>query len=181
MLYEKVFKALNKAKVRYVVAGGVAVVLHGYQRFTHDLDIIADLEEENLGKLFDALRSVGYMPKVPVTKDQFVDAKQRDRWKKEKGMIVFSFVNNKPPFDLVDLFVNEPIKFDILMKKCETLSAKSICVPIAAIDHLVKLKQEAGRDKDLDDIVQLKAIKIIKRQKNDKETCSKKIRTTRAS
>ena len=80
MFYGEVFKALNKAKVKYVVAGGVAVVLHGYHRSTKDLDIIALLEKKNLEKLFDAFESIGYMPKVPVTKKQFIDSKQRERW-----------------------------------------------------------------------------------------------------
>ena len=40
IFYGKVFKALNKAKVKYVVAGGVAVVLYGYTRYTGDLDLI---------------------------------------------------------------------------------------------------------------------------------------------
>ncbi len=48
VFYGEVFKALNKAKVKYVVAGGVAVVLHGYMRATGDLDLIVFLDQENL-------------------------------------------------------------------------------------------------------------------------------------
>ena len=33
-----IVEALNAAKVRYLVAGGLAVVAHGYLRFTNDLD-----------------------------------------------------------------------------------------------------------------------------------------------
>ncbi len=117
MNYEKVFKALNKAKVKYVVAGGVAVVLHGYRRHTDDLDLIVFLQKENLEKLFDTVRSAGYSPKVPVLKEQFTDARTRERWKKEKGMIVFSFVENDPPFNLIDMFVDEPISFKALYNK----------------------------------------------------------------
>ena len=51
MFYEEVFKILNKKRVRYVVAGGIAVVLHGFARFTADLDIILHLEEENRERL----------------------------------------------------------------------------------------------------------------------------------
>lgn len=76
--YEEVFRALNKAKVKYVVAGGVAVVLHGYRRNTDDLDLYVLLEEKNLDYLFDALKSAGYSPKVPVTKEQFKDKRQRE-------------------------------------------------------------------------------------------------------
>ncbi len=112
MFYQEVFKALNKAKVKYVVAGGVAVVLHGYMRFTEDLDLIVLLEEKNLDRLFEALKSIKYMPKVPVTKEQFIKEENRERWKKEKGIIVFSFVQENPPFRLIDIFVDYPIRFN---------------------------------------------------------------------
>ena len=37
-LFEPIFEALNRQNVRYVVVGGVAVVLHGHARLTADLD-----------------------------------------------------------------------------------------------------------------------------------------------
>ncbi len=164
MFYEEVFKALNKAKVKYVVAGGVAVVLHGYERHTSDLDLIIFLEQRNLDKTFDAFKSIGYNPKVPVTKEQFIDDKQRLKWKKEKGMIVFSFVQKDPPFQLVDIFVDEPIPFEKIYKNRVEAKLKGITIPIISIDHLLKLKKQAGRDIDLIDIIQLKAIKDIKKE-----------------
>ena len=68
MFYGEVFQALNKAKVRYVVAGGIAVVLYGYSRLTKDLDLIVFLSRDNLDAFFEALKKIGYNPKVPVTK-----------------------------------------------------------------------------------------------------------------
>ena len=170
MFYGDVFKTLNKSRVKYVVAGGVAVVLHGYQRLTNDLDLIVFLEENNLEKLFESLGTVGYIPKVPVTKDQFKDKSQRDRWQKEKGMIVFSFVQRKPPFNLVDIFVQYPLDFDSLYKNRINVKVDNVVIPIASIDHLIKIKQKAGRNIDLNDIEQLKKIKQIRgRIKNVKK------------
>jgi predicted nucleotidyltransferase len=163
IFYGKVFKALNKAKVKYVVAGGVAVVLHGYMRATADLDLIVLLEEENLSRFYDALKTVNYHPKVPVTKEQFKDKKQRALWKKEKGMIVFSFVDRNPPFQLIDMFVDEPIPFGELYKKKKNIKVGGVLIPLIGIDHLLKLKKKAGRDKDLNDIEQLNEIKRIKK------------------
>ncbi len=159
MFYKEVFNALNKIGVKYVVVGGTAVVLHGYRRFTDDLDLMVLLEEENLGKMFDALKSIGYIPKVPVLKEQFIDQKQRAKWKKEKGMIVFSFVESKPPFKLIDMFVDEPIRFETVYQERVRAQIEGIPVPIISINHLKKLKQIAGRDIDLIDIIQLDAIK----------------------
>ncbi len=44
---ETVFHALNEACVRYLVAGGVAVNIHGYQRMTMDLDLVIIILNDN--------------------------------------------------------------------------------------------------------------------------------------
>ncbi|MBN1870121.1 MAG: hypothetical protein JW847_06080 [Candidatus Omnitrophica bacterium] len=163
MFYGEVFKALNKAKVKYVVAGGTAVILHGYKRLTEDLDLIVYLQEDNLDKLFVTLEKIGYMPKVPVTKEQFKSKKERERWKKEKGMIVFSFVQKDPPFRLIDIFVDEPIRFDSVYKNRIKVKVLGVSIPIISISHLLKLKEKAARPVDLEDIVQLKEIKRLLR------------------
>ena len=49
--------ALNMANVRYLVAGGLAVVAHGYVRFTADIDLIVDLEPANVTRGRVARRS----------------------------------------------------------------------------------------------------------------------------
>ena len=157
--YDDVFKALNKAQVKYVVAGGAAVVFHGYMRFTKDLDLIVFLEEKNLERLFDALKKIGYQPKVPVTKEQFIDKRQRNIWEKEKNMIVFSFCHQNPPFHLIDMFIGEPIPFKQVYKHRVNAKVEGMTIPLISIDHLRKLKQMAGRPQDLIDIVQLDHIK----------------------
>jgi len=43
---EAIVDALNAAGVRYLIAGGLAVVAHGYVRFTADVDLILDLEPD---------------------------------------------------------------------------------------------------------------------------------------
>lgn len=166
MFYGKVFKALNKAKVKYVVAGGVAVVLHGYERLTKDLDLIVLLKKDNLNKFYEALKKAGYNPRVPVTKEQFMNAKERKRWKKEKGMIVFSFVENDPPFKMIDMFVDEPIPFSQIYKSKVDVRIKDMIVPLLSIPHLKKLKYQARRPHDLIDIVQLEAIEKWNRNEN---------------
>jgi hypothetical protein len=158
LLYGEVFRGLNKARVKYVIAGGYAVNLHGYARYTADLDIIVDLGERNLGKLFDALGSAGYGPKVPVTKEQFVSAQQRKEWQKKKNMIVFSFVELKPPFKLIDMFIDPPVAFDEVFRDSEIGKLDGARVRFLGIRHLIQFKLLASRFKDLQDIAQLRAI-----------------------
>jgi len=45
-------KLCNKYEVKYLVIGGYAVSIHGYPRYTKDLDICIELSEENDGKWF---------------------------------------------------------------------------------------------------------------------------------
>ena len=54
----KVFKALEKQNVDYILVGGVALVLHGMQRLTQDIDIFLSIVPENIEKLKNALFNV---------------------------------------------------------------------------------------------------------------------------
>jgi hypothetical protein len=169
LVYENVFKALSRARIKYVVAGGFAVVLHGFPRYTGDLDLVVYLDEKNLGRFFDTLVEAGFLPKVPVKKEEFQDEAVREGWKNEKNMIVFSFQNRTPPFRLIDMFVNEPIRFSDVARKSLRVPYGSARVPIMAIEHLIELKSAAGRGKDLEDIVQLRAIQErLNEEKSDK-------------
>ena len=51
----QVLKALNAAGVKYILVGGWAVILHGLERTTVDMDILVEDSDENLGNLKKAL------------------------------------------------------------------------------------------------------------------------------
>jgi len=55
-----IVEALNGAGVRCLVVGGLAVVAHGYLRFTNDIDLVVQLEKGNILLAFDALGGLGY-------------------------------------------------------------------------------------------------------------------------
>ncbi|OGQ07798.1 MAG: hypothetical protein A3G32_03395 [Deltaproteobacteria bacterium RIFCSPLOWO2_12_FULL_40_28] len=158
--YIKIFKKLNKAKIRYLVAGGVAVNLHQINRGTVDLDLIVHLEQKNTLGFVKVMSQLGLVPKVPVDPKEFANEISREKWIKEKGMIVFSFLNPDNPLELVDIFVREPMPFQKLYKGRKNVKAFNIIIPVLGILDLIKLKEAAGRDKDLFDIKILK--KMIK-------------------
>jgi hypothetical protein len=158
MFYEDVFRALNKAKVKYAVAGGVAVVLHGYVRFTADLDLIIHLEEKNIDKFFNAIDKLGYKPKLPVTKEQFMIKQNREDWIKNKGMVVFSFYYRKNPLKNIDLFVKEPIQFKIIQKNIKMVKIEKLSIPLLSLKHLIQLKKKVNRQRDIIDISNLEKI-----------------------
>ena len=163
MYYDEVIAALNKNKIKYAVAGGVAVVLYGYARLTVDLDLIAELSEKNLEKFFDTLYNLNYRPKIPVTKEQFINERNRSEWIKKKGMTVFSFFNLKDHLKLIDVFVKELIKFSEIEKKIEKIKVNSLIIPVICIGHLKKLKLLASRPQDLIDVRNLEEIQKLKK------------------
>ena len=79
----RIFAALEQSGTRYLVVGGVAVVLHGYPRFTADLDLVLALDPANLRLALDALAQLGYRPRAPVALDEFLDPATRQRWIEE--------------------------------------------------------------------------------------------------
>jgi hypothetical protein len=74
---EAIVIALEKAKTRYLVVGGLAVAAHGFGRATFDIDLVVQLHSENIIQAMTALQALGYRPSVPVTANQFADAALR--------------------------------------------------------------------------------------------------------
>jgi len=157
-----VFRELNRKKVKYVVAGGIAVNLHGVPRVTEDLDLVIYLGEENVSKFSEAMETLRYKPKIPVKIEDFGVKKNREDWIKNKGMIVFSLWNRNIPYRIIDVFVKDPIDFKELYRDKSNISAGEFKIPVVSIDHLIKLKEMAGRKQDISDIVSLKRVKKLR-------------------
>jgi len=154
-----VFKQLNAADVRYVVVGGVATILHGYVRATTDIDLIVDLQIDEAEKAIEALSGEGYKPRIPVQAMEFADNNKRKQWIETKGMTVFSMFHPEQPGLSIDLFAQHPIPFDELWGRSQVFDVDGTGIRVCSLDDLIKLKQLAGRNKDMDDIEKLLKIK----------------------
>ena len=154
-----IFRALDDAEVRYLVVGGVAVVLHGYPRFTADLDLVVELTASNASAAIAALRTLGYRPRAPVRAEDFADENIRASWREDKGLTVFSLWSPSYPGTEVDLFVEEPFDFgEAWSRRLDAVLDDGTTVHVVGIDELRALKARVGRPKDVDDIAQLDAI-----------------------
>lgn len=161
-MLEPLFDALNRAGVRYVVVGGVAVVLHGFARLTADLDIAVDLSPAEAKKAIDALIGIGMQTRLPVDPLAFADPEMRAQWVREKAMRVFPLWDPANPMRQVDLFAENPIDFEQLWARAEMIDLATVSVRVASIRDLIHLKRLAGRPQDLQDIEALEA--IVKRR-----------------
>ena len=142
---------MEKASIKYVFVGGVAVIAHGYVRTTYDMDIVVALTPENIEAAFEALASVGYRPKQPITSAQFADRELRERWRRDKQMLVLQFWADEKPG--VDVFVYEPFDFQ-KEYGAATLEdmGNGVVARFVSVESLLVMKREAGRNKDLADM-----------------------------
>ncbi len=156
---EAIVRALNDAEVRYLIVGGLAVVAHGYVRFTADVDLVVQLEPENVRQALRALAALGYSPRNTVSAEQFADADLRQQWIDEKHLLVFSLFSPQHDRTIMNLFAREPFDFWIEYKEAFRQEiAPGIVAPFVRIETLLALKATAGRDIDLVDVKQLRRI-----------------------
>src|SRR5947199_6312494 len=58
--FKEFIQFLNDNNVHYLVVGGYAVALHGYPRYTKDIDIWIESSQENAARLVNALEQFGF-------------------------------------------------------------------------------------------------------------------------
>ncbi|HQE93596.1 MAG TPA: hypothetical protein PLH19_12340 [Anaerolineae bacterium] len=58
--FKEFITSLNTNEVRYLVIGGYAVALHGYPRYTKDIDIWIEMSPENADRMVKALEQFGF-------------------------------------------------------------------------------------------------------------------------
>ena len=79
-------KDINNNDIKYLIAGGLAVVAHGYVRFTADIDLILDLSETNVKEAMRIFKELGFITRAPVNIESFADKKLREQWIQEKNL-----------------------------------------------------------------------------------------------
>lgn len=148
--------ALNKANVRYLIVGGLAVTAHGFLRATRDIDLVIQLNQINITCALESLESIGYQLAIPVSIKDFSNAKTRQQWREQKNMIVLKLWSDHHRRTPIDIFVYEPFNFDEEFQKHQPLEiADGVFAPIISLTSLLDMKRTAGRPQDLVDIREL--------------------------
>ena len=155
---ESTLAALTNAGVKYLVVGGVAVVMHGYLRVTADLDLVLKLERSNLEKAVAALEGLGFRPRAPVPLIQFADREIRESWIRDKGLTVFSLWSPEHLGFELDLFVREPFDFESVYENAARVQLESCVATIIPLEALIALKESVGRPRDVEDVAALRAL-----------------------
>lgn len=156
---EAIIRALNEANARYLIVGGLAVAAHGYGRVTFDLDLVVQLQPDNVQRAMNSFESLGYRPTVPVRMRDFADAALRETWIQEKGIVVFSLYSDKHPETRIDLFVTEPFDFEQEYNSAMIGTIlPGLQTRFVRIETLIRMKEGTGREKDREDIRQLRLL-----------------------
>ena len=156
--YEGLFKALNDAGIRYLLTGGVAVNFHGLPRMTFDVDLIVLFEPENLERLTALLESLGYTPRLPVAASGLADPATRDAWRRDKGLLAYTFMHPSQPMAEVDVMLDAPAPFEELAARRVDVPFGSTTVPLISRADLIATKLGSPRQQDLCDVEALRKL-----------------------
>ena len=134
---------LNQHQVRYLVVGGYAVIYHGYNRTTGDLDVWVEPTNANYQVFVKAMGAFG-LPAEAIPVDKFLNTDSYD---------VFSF--GRPPQALEILTKVKGLDFDEAFEGSVLGDFEDYRARIISLPDLIKAKKAAGRFRDLDDLSKL--------------------------
>lgn len=140
-------KSLNAHSVRYVVIGATAFPVHGYARATLDLDVFIEPSRDNAARARAALIEFGY-DLADVSVDDLLGSK----------VLIRQYLVE------VDIhpFVAGVSFEEVWSGRVEDrLGETPVC--FAGLDELIRMKQAAGRPKDLEDLRVLTELRDRKR------------------
>ncbi len=148
----KIINKLQENRIKFAIAGGYAVALHGAVRGTVDLDLVVLLEKANLKKLETALKELKLQSKIPIDSQDLI--KFRKEYIEKRNLIAWSFVDPQNPSHIVDIIITHNLN----TMKVKNISVYGIKLPILSKESLIKMKRDAGRPQDIEDIKALEAL-----------------------
>jgi hypothetical protein len=143
------WKIANQFNLRYIMIGGVATNLHGYQRTTADIDLWIEDSEINRERLRKVFREYGWGDFESFKTMQFIP-----------GWTSFN-LSNGIRLDIMTSVkgLNEDFGYYLEMASIATIYDTD--VPFLHINHLIESKEAADRPKDKIDVAELYKIKDI--------------------
>lgn len=139
-------KSLNENSVKYLIVGGYAVGLHGYPRYTKDLDIWLLVSDENAARIIEALGQFG-MGEIGLNHEDFLKPDE--------------FVQIGYPPNRIDLVLScDGVDFNECFKSRLVIEVDGLEISFIDLENLKKNKKATGRLQDLADLENLESKKI---------------------
>ena len=149
------FLRLHRADVRYVVIGGFAVIAHGAQRSTKDLDICPDPAPENLTRLAGLLADLGARSIGDFEEQEMPSDPTRPEGLAEGGN--FRLTTDLGDVDIMQWIpgLPEDRTYRMLAEGATVGDFDGVPVAVCSLEHLRLMKRTAGRAVDLEDLSRL--------------------------
>jgi len=139
--FKEFIQSLNDNQVHYLVVGGYAVALHGYPRYTKDIDIWIELAPDNARKMVRAIEQFGF-ESLGLEDGDFLVADQ---------IIQLGYPPNR-----IDILCSLPgVEFAACYDKRMQIEIEGVWVNFIDLENLRKNKQASGRLQDLADLENL--------------------------
>ncbi len=151
----ELFARLDRAGVRYVVIGGFAVIAHGAQRYTKDLDICPDPDQENLARLARLLAELNARQVGDFAVDEMPYDPTEPTALAEGGN--FRLTTDLGDVDIMQWVpgIPEEHAYPVLASAASVGDFDGIPVAVCSIEHLRQMKRAASRPVDIEDLSRL--------------------------
>ena len=150
----RILRQLGADGVEFVLIGGMAGRIHGSPTVTNDLDICYGRTKANCERLARTLRELGArLRDLPARLSAPIDASTI--WQGHN----FTFVTDAGFFDcLASPEEGASTGYDDLAANAQTVTIAGAPVLICSLEDLIRMKEAAGRAKDLIEVEVLKAV-----------------------
>jgi hypothetical protein len=139
--FKEFIQLLNANQVHYLVVGGYAVALHGYPRYTKDIDIWIELAQKNATRIVETLEQFGF---------DSLGLKESD-FLVEDQIIQLGYAPNR-----IDIITSLPgVTFTECYEKRLLVDVEGVKVDFIDRENLRKNKKATGRLQDLADLEKL--------------------------
>ena len=140
--FREFIELLIKHKAEYLIVGGYAVGVHGHPRYTGDLDIWLNPNEQNAALILKAVNEFGFSS-YGLTSSDFT---------KPGNVVQLGY----PPLRIDLLTQIDGVTFEECFANKKEVSIDGLQINFIGYNDLLKNKKESGRPRDIDDIDNLK-------------------------
>ena len=140
-------------KVRFIMVGGFATNLNGYQRATDDIDVWIENTPENRKKLKNAFCAYTGQDYFMIERMQIIP-----------GWTSFSLNNGFRLDFLIEMKGLEDYSFSECLELATIGKIQHLEIPFLHINHLIANKKAVNRPKDQLDVIYLEKIKKLREE-----------------
>ncbi len=135
---------LEEERVEYLVIGGYAVGLHGFPRYTGDIDFFIEISDDNAAKILRVFEKFGFGD-IGITQNDFL---------KEDHVVEIG----REPRKIQVLTGIDGVSFKDCAERKVELLLSDVAVKFIGKEDLMKNKAASGRPKDRIDLEELEKL-----------------------